>query len=45
MAATYAVALFAIVFSGCCALTLFATFRHFDPPQPAETPKDEVVTV
>lgn len=32
MVATYAVALFAILFSACSALTLFTAFAHFDPP-------------
>ncbi len=45
MAGTYAVAIFAMLFSGCCALTLIRTFSHFDPPQSADTPRDERVTV
>jgi hypothetical protein len=42
MAATYAVAIFAMLFSGCSALTLINTFRHFDPP---EAKKRDTVTV
>jgi len=45
MTATYAVALFAIAFSGGCALTIFAAIRHFDPPEPAEPPAADVVKV
>ena len=44
MGSTYAVAVFAILFSACCALTLINALRHFDPPA-AEKPKDEHVTV
>jgi hypothetical protein len=42
MAATYAVAIFAMLFSGCSALTLINTFRHFDPPV---IEREEPVTV
>ena len=42
MAATYAVAIFAMLFSACSALTLINTFRHFDLP---EEKKAEPVTV
>lgn len=38
MIATYCVALFAMLFSGCCALTLIRTFSHFDPPEAAKPP-------
>ena len=31
MGSAYAVAIFAILFSACSALTLFTAFRHFDP--------------
>ena len=40
MAGTYAVAIFAILFSGCSALTLITTIRHFDPAPP-EAARDE----
>jgi hypothetical protein len=31
MVSTYAVAIFAALFSACCALTLFRTINRFDP--------------
>ncbi len=43
MVATYAVAIFAMWFSGCSALTLIHTLRHFDPPAPAEKPETVAV--
>jgi hypothetical protein len=42
MAATYAVAFFAMLFSACSALTLINTFRHFDP---SDTEHETPVTV
>jgi len=42
MAATYAVAIFAVLFSGCSALTLINALRHFDPP---EAEREKPVTV
>ncbi|HZT78177.1 MAG TPA: hypothetical protein VFA27_16095 [Vicinamibacterales bacterium] len=45
MIAAYVVAISAALFSGCAALTLINTFRHFDPPQPAEKPAPAHVTV
>ncbi len=44
MIAAYVVAISAALFSGCAALTLINTFRHFDP-QPAEKPAPAHVTV
>ena len=45
MVAAYAVAIFAALFSGCCALTIINTVRHFDSPEPAEKSKEQPVTV
>jgi hypothetical protein len=44
MGSTYAVAVFAMLFSACSALTLINAFRHFDPPA-ADKQKNEHVTV
>ena len=38
MGAAYAVALFAMLFSGLSALTLIQTFRSFDPPAAEKPP-------
>ena len=44
MGSAYVVAVFAILFSACSALTLINTLRHFDPPG-AKRPNEEHVTV
>ena len=44
MGTAYVVAIFAMLFSACSALTLINTFCHFDPPG-AEKEKEDHVTV